>query len=407
MPSPDYAGGSIANLMASLALACGGPELPCPPLRELPVARLQGARNLMLVVVDGLGYQTLLQRGRGKLRQHLQGSLTSVFPSTTASAITTFMTGLPPSHHGLTGWHMWMEEVERIMSILPLSARGESRSALNKNGASGPAMVESAVLPGVPPLPNREDLPARFFDHPSLYSRLQRPSTLVAPSSIINSPFNRYHSQGATRIPYQTLGELFATLAGIAGQPGEKFIYGYWPDLDSMSHDQGLRGPGTALVLAAFEAAFDAFVASLAGTDTLLLVTADHGFMDSPPERQLHLEDHPELAACLARPLCGERRVPYCYLKPGAEAAFTAYVAQNLGHAAVAVPREQLFAEGWFGPGPLHPRLASRVGDYVLVMQEDWTLRDLMPGEREHPMVGFHGGVSAAEMTVPLVLVQA
>lgn len=406
MPSPDYAGGSIANLMASLAQACGWPNPPCPSLESLPPARLAGARNLMLLVADGFGYQTLLQRGQGTLRRHLQGSLTSVFPSTTASAITTFMTGLPPSQHGLTGWHMWMDEVERVMSILPLSARGEPRPGGRRDGQDGSPMPRNGVPPGRAPLPHREELPGRFFDHPSFYSRLRRPSYVVAPTTIINSPFNRYHSRGATRLPYQTLGDLFSTLAGVAATPGKKFIYGYWPDLDSMSHDQGLAGPGTALVLAAFEAAFDSFIASLAGSDTLLLVTADHGFMDSPPERQLHLEDYPELAACLARPLCGERRVPYCYLKPGAEADFTAYVARHLAHAAIAVPREQLFAEGWFGPGPLHPRLASRVGDYVLLMQEDWTLRDLMPGEKEHPMLGYHGGVSAAEMTVPLVLIE-
>jgi hypothetical protein len=47
--------------------------------------------------------------------------------------------------------------------------------------------------------------------------------------------------------------------------------------------------------------------------------------------------------------------------------------------------------------------LLSRIGDYTLEMKEDWTLRDTMPGERSHRLIGVHGGTSRDEMRVPLV----
>jgi hypothetical protein len=62
-----------------------------------------------------------------------------------------------------------------------------------------------------------------------------------------------------------------------------------------------------------------------------------------------------------------------------------------------------LLQENWFGPGVAHPKLASRIGDFALVMQENWTIKDWLPGERQHSMLGVHGGVSADEMQVPLV----
>ena len=89
---PDYHGGSLVNLMSSIATALGGSS-PYPPLAALPPQAMAGARHLVLLVVDGLGFDYLSSRD-GALRSHLRGRLTSVFPSTTASAIPTFLTGL-------------------------------------------------------------------------------------------------------------------------------------------------------------------------------------------------------------------------------------------------------------------------------------------------------------------------
>jgi len=385
---PDYDGGSIANLMASLARASGATDSPCPPLAELPPGRLQSISNLVLLVVDGLGYDLLVEHS-SLLKPYLRGHLTSVFPSTTASAIPTFMTGLPPSQHGLTGWHMWLREIGRLLAILPLSPR--------------PGALE---IPPGQPLPPRQELPAQLFRHPTLYQGLGRTSYVVSPHFIADSPFNRYHSQGAAKVPYAGLPGLFSALDQLLHKHGRKFIYGYWPDYDSNAHNHGCRSPQALAVLDQFAAAFTAWLARIRDSDTLVVVTADHGFIDSPPERQINLAEHPLLADCLALPLCGERRAAWCYLKPGRAGVFEAYVRQHLSHAAQALPREQLLAEGWFGPGPCHPELAARIGDYALIMKADWTLYDVLPGEQPHTMIGHHGGLSPAEMRVPLLVVR-
>ena len=65
-----------------------------------------------------------------------------------------------------------------------------------------------------------------------------------------------------------------------------------------------------------------------------------------------------------------------------------------------------LIAQGWFGLGPANPRLAERVGEYTLVMKGDYTIKDWITGEQRHLTLGVHGGVSAAEMYVPLVLAE-
>src|SRR5262249_59510920 len=93
---PDYAGGSIVNLMASIEVALSG-RSAYPPLRDLAPAEITAARNVCLLVIDGLGSRCLAQLGdESALRRRLRASITSVFPSTAAPAITTVMARRAP-----------------------------------------------------------------------------------------------------------------------------------------------------------------------------------------------------------------------------------------------------------------------------------------------------------------------
>jgi len=93
MLRPDYAGGGFANLIASIVEACGGAPRHAP-LSALPAAELAQAGNVLLLLIDGLGDNYLRREGAGgALLARRRGAITSVFPSTTASAITTSYTG--------------------------------------------------------------------------------------------------------------------------------------------------------------------------------------------------------------------------------------------------------------------------------------------------------------------------
>ena len=93
-------------------------------------------------------------------------------------------------------------------------------------------------------------------------------------------------------------------------------------------------------------------------------------------------------------------------MKPGKTDVFVDYVRNELDEHVWLWKSQTLIDEGWFGLGQPHPKLASRVGDYALVMKNRATIKDWMPGERHHSVIGVHGGVSADEMIVPLVLAQ-
>jgi len=382
---PDYAGGGLVNLMQSIATACGSNDRRYPPLAALGAGTLSGARNILLLLVDGLGLRTLTRHPASlHLQRHLVGSLTSVFPSTTASAITTVMSGLAPAQHGLTGWHMHLEELDQTLAILPLTPRQEA----------------PRVLP--------EHLPPRIFSHASLFETLTRECWVVAPRSIAASPFNAWHSRGARLAAYATLPEMYSCLAELLLETASpRYIYAYYPELDSLSHHYGSDSRQAQRALAEVDAGFAQLLRNVRGSNSWLVVTADHGFIDSPPRRVITLDDHPLLAALLQRPLCGERRVAYCYVAGKDRPAFEAYVRRHLARAVHLHASAHLVAAGWFGPPPWHPRLHSRIGDYTLLMKDNWTIKDWLPGERHFAMLGVHGGISASEMRIPLIAAHA
>ena len=91
---PNYKNGSIVNLMASIAKAFGK-KLLYNPLTLLSPDEIKPFKNVVLLVLDGLGYDYLInKKEKNFLNSHLRGPITSVFLPTTASAITSFQTGV-------------------------------------------------------------------------------------------------------------------------------------------------------------------------------------------------------------------------------------------------------------------------------------------------------------------------
>ena len=147
-------------------------------------------------------------------------------------------------------------------------------------------------------------------------------------------------------------------------------------------------------------------VNSLRHTDTTLIITADHGLLDTAPERSIQLKQHPALWDMLALPLCGEARAAFCYVRPGQTRQFEAYIARHFGDISDLYKSEELIHKNYFGLFEADPRLSARVGDYTLIMRENYIIKDFLTGEAEKNFVAYHGGLSHAEMYVPLIVVK-
>jgi hypothetical protein len=378
---PNYAGGSLVNLVASIVAARGGAARH-RELDMLPAAELLAARNVVLFIVDGLGDRYLVRRGAGgELARRRRGALTSVFPSTTASAITTSYTGCTPLEHGLTGWYTYFGEAGCVAAALPFRSRGDL-ALLSARGVST----------------------SQIFSAASIFPSLPVRSIVVSYRDIIDSDYNSRHCEGAERRAYQKLPELVDEVEAAAKSgPERKFIYAYWPEYDAVSHRHGSESAEAFARFSELDEAFGTLCERLAGTESTIVVTADHGFVDV--ERDDCLDLPSGLLSMLRFPLCGERRIAYCHVHSPGE--FREKAQDWLGARGEARMSRELVDEGWLGGGTPHPRLAERIGDVALVMHECYTVKDWLPGEPRHLHIGNHGGTSEDEMTIPLIVESA
>src|SRR5260221_7938271 len=257
---PDYAGGSLVNLVASVVASRGGKPLH-EPLRNFAVAAT--ARNVVLLIIDGLGDNYLMRHGVGsELWRRRRAAMTSVFPSTTASAITTSYTGRTPLEHGLTGWFTYFGEAGCVSAALPFRSRGD-----------------------MAPLAARGVNAESVFTVPSLFGALPVKSIVVTYRDIIDSQYNSVHCRGAERLAYSNADEFVVQVEqAVKSSDARKFVYAYWPHYDAISHRHGCESVQAAREFETIDAAFGALLKRLAGTDTVVVATADHGFIELPPE---------------------------------------------------------------------------------------------------------------------------
>lgn len=383
-PPPSYDGESIVNLMASILSATGGrPQYP--ELQGLDIQHLANAQHIVLLVIDGLGFEFLQTCPAGDvMRRHLRHGMTSVFPPTTATAVTTYLTGLAPRQHGLTGWFMYFKELDTVATVLPFTTRV-----------------------GAIPLTDFGVSARTLLGHEPVFDGIDRVCFCVSPLQIAHSEFNQSHTGKAEIKPHDSMREFYSTIQDVIVETNEKtFTYAYWPKLDHLSHVNGVNSLSVEKHLAELDAGFDELQHRLEGTDTILLVTADHGFVDISPDRIVRVSDRPELRETLRLPLCGEPRTAYCYVSPACSRAFLDYVESELSEYAVCVESEALIQQGYFGPGPSHPGLRDRVGDFTLLMRDGYAIQDTLPGEEPPALIGMHGGCTTAELQVPLIIVE-
>lgn len=382
MHLPNYINGSIVNLTSSILNAFGSRSL-YKPLPSLNPKTLQKSRNVVLVVIDGLGYDFVVEHGKDSVFQEkLVDKVTSVFPATSASCITSFMTGLAPQQHAVTGWFVYLKEVGMVSKILPFTPR-VGRTSFSVMGIK----------------------PEHVFMHKSIFEKIKAQSYIVYGKDIIDSVYSHFYGKRAIRLPYKTLTGFFRqTRKAIQADDKRKFIYAYWPVFDSLCHE---HGPSSKKVKAHFkelDRKIRGFAQSLERTDTTLIVTADHGLLDNEESDTIVLEEHPKLQEALTLPLSGDMRTVFCYVHPNKAMQFENYVQKNFSHLCDMFRSENLIKKGFFGLGKPHPKLLERIGDYTLIMKRGSRMKDMLKGEKQKKHKGDHSGVSSAEMYVPLVV---
>ncbi|MDQ3575634.1 MAG: alkaline phosphatase family protein, partial [Actinomycetota bacterium] len=122
---PDYGGACLTSVVSALFDRDSAPPAWLPE----PVG---AARQVVLLVLDGLGWDQLRERPHlaPTLHAMVGGAITSVAPTTTATALTSLTTGLAPALHGVVGYRVQVSRGE-VMNVLRwTTSRGDAREAV-------------------------------------------------------------------------------------------------------------------------------------------------------------------------------------------------------------------------------------------------------------------------------------
>jgi hypothetical protein len=182
-------------------------------------------------------------------------------------------------------------------------------------------------------------------------------------------------------------------------------VSAYWAGTDDVAHHYGPEDErleaAVRQIAQSFEQDFFAPLPAAAREGTVVLITADHGQVETPPERAVHLREHPELKEMLLWPPTAEPRASYLHVRRGCPDSVCDYVAAHLGDRFLVLEMEQAVAAGLFGPGEMPRESRNRLGDLLLLARDD---SRLIPEGASAKDCGEHGSLRPAEMLVPLLM---
>jgi predicted AlkP superfamily pyrophosphatase or phosphodiesterase len=356
--APDYEGGALSGLFPQLL------GHPAPAAASYPI-ELDSPAPTVLLLLDGLGWEQLVERRplMPNLSAFEGGPITTVAPSTTATALTSLTTGLTPGEHGIVGYRMMVDG--DVLNTL----RWGSASQPDARRTSPPEMVQ----PFAPFL--GETVP------------------LVSKAEFRTSGFSKAHLRGGRLVGYRTLSTMMHEVVRLVSE-GERLVYAYYDGIDKVSHEFGLRSEFD------FEVAFtDSLVGQLIEklpSGTRLIVTADHGQVDCGGGL---LPVHPDVMASVDQ-LSGEGRFRWLHTSGRVDDLLAAAL-EHHGHHAWVRSIEQICDERWFGR-TVRPEVRDRLGDVALLPFEPIAFDD--PADSgPFELIGRHGSLTSAEMYVPLL----
>jgi hypothetical protein len=371
-PIPRYGVGSLSELVPALLASVGAGGF-------VDKLALGEARSACLLLVDGLGDELLVAHGDAAptLAAHRVGTLTTGFPSTTATSISSLGTGRPPGEHGMIGYRWEPYQGAGLLNALSWKLAGATEPSLD-------TVVPEQVQP-----------------HPTAFERAGLPVTVVAPPLLRGSGLTRAALRGGQFVAAPTWGMLLDAVVAALREPG--LVYAYIADVDMTGH---FLGPGTAGWRVQL-GLVDHLVAALADrlpAGALIAVTGDHGMVDVRPDDRIDLDQMPDLLAGV-RAVGGEARARYVYAEPGAaDDVLHAWQERLAGRMWVASAAEAV-AAGWFGPTVADP-VWHRLGDVVAAASGGVALVRASAEPRESALRGHHGSFTPAEQIVPLVLLR-
>lgn len=355
----------IVNLSNSI-LKDFGVEPLHPTLPQIDEILKANYRNVILLILDGLGADHLRSHlsADHPMKSGIMMNLHSVFPPTTTAATTSLLTGKYPIEHGWLGWSLHFDSLKQNIELYT----------------------------------GNDDYDGQTYISHQPMDKLLSFTTIV---DLINT---KQQARADVVSPYGNLyvdnwEDQLNVLLQCTQRPGRNFLYAYYDEPDHSMHRAGVKHYKTTSTIQRIANDIHKFINQLS-SDTLLLISADHGHIDVDP---VDLTLDTTLWEMLKFAPTMEARAINFHIKPEYLNKFSQYFTATYPTYQL-ITRNQALEDDWFGIGKQHFTVSSTLGDYLAVAQ---TAKTLFFRSREFALCkGAHAGMTELEITVPLVVLK-
>ena len=443
LAAPLGARGALADVLVGICSALGADielvdtvndEVTCPTTSLVTNAQAtQAAKRLgldqlgdaqaplVMVLVDGLGWQMLRERAghTPNLRRLLADSdyLHTCAPSTTAAALTTLATGVYPGAHAMVGYAVRDPLLRSQLGAGHVPKASDVFDLITfKNSSHDPLTWQS-----VPTLIERANAKAKA-GYGSPLGAVSIGRSKFAGSGLSLAAWRGFKHIGVDALdqrPYQAYRAI---------KEGAKLVYLYVGELDHAGHNHGWHSDKWLQALEALDAMVGQLFRRLPA-GTRIVLTADHGMVDTDRHHRIDLAKEKELAKDVVA-VAGESRFLQLYVaddvanvpaagSPGLGVAGSrgaCGVVENNGREELAQSVAKRWAEFlgdraiWVGTDPaplmgsLSPGARAAVGDVLVALNDNWTVVDSrVQSFHATQLIGVHGSLTPVELEVPLI----
>lgn len=375
---PDY-NHSILNLITSV-LKYYNVETNHTSLEKLDEKLQKKYKNVVFIILDGMGEHILNNiSSEGYFCKNKLDCLTSVYPSTTTAALTTYYSGKPPYETGWIAWSQYFKEYGRAIDML---SHKESYKRDSLQGA-------------------KIDVFKEVVNYTPIFERIEKAATNVKAYELTPT----YSDKRANRsVRADNIDEIISNIEMLCQTQDEKFILAYSDNPDGLLHKFGTTSEEAKQFVLETENKIQQMRQKL-GEDTIVIISADHGHKDI--EKSYSIIDYPEIQECLIIPASLESRTLAFWVKEDMKKEFEERFKNAFGDEFLLMTKQEFLDKNFLGYGEKHPKIDDFIGNYIALSTAGSMIRlETFLAEGKPVKKSTHCGLTKEEMEVPLIVLE-
>ena len=371
---PDYEH-SILNLINTI-LKHYNVNTKYNSLPKLEKELSKNYKNVVLIILDGMGEHLLNKISpNGYFIENEVDKITSVCPSTTTAALTTYYSGKPPIESGWIAMSQYFKEYGRALEML--------RKIDSYTGEE----IKNAKID--------------VFDlvkYETIYEQIEKASPDVKAYEI-NPTYCDARSK--RNINADNMQFLCDSIKAICSNKERNFILAYSDKPDTLLHKYGCNSEEVKQFVLEAEKQIQEMRNEL--QDTLVIVSADHGHKDI--EKVYNIVELEEIQDCIIMPASLESRAVTFWVKDDKKEKFENYFKENLKEEFILFTKEEFLNKNLLGLGIKHPKIDDFIGNYIAISIGSSIIKlGTNISKDKSDKKSTHCGFTPDEMEVPLII---